>query len=195
MPLVLADPPPFLTITILLATLVTVFVWWRNRSRKSLVALAVAAIIAVAFFVISWRWESPREQAYRRVQGVIDAMNRYDTGAALAHVSDRFEYRGARKNDLRQAPLNAILRERRANIQAWGFSRDTTEYDADRCTISFSVNVTGDLGSRIGFFVKATVARDADGEYRMIGFRVYENTLQGANSPEFIVPGLGRSTP
>jgi hypothetical protein len=192
MPLIIADPPPFLTIVILLGTLVTGLICWRNRSRKSKVALAIAAVIAGAFFVISWRWESPREQAYRRVQGVIDAMNRYDTGAAMTHVSDRFDYRGARKQDLRQAPLNAILRERRANIQAWGFSRDTTEYEADRCTISFSVNVSGDLGSRIGFFVKATVAKDADGEYRMIGFRVFENTLQGSNSPEFVVPGLAR---
>jgi hypothetical protein len=192
MPHFLSDPPAFLTLVVVLAILATGFVWWRNRSRTTQIAFVIAVIIGLAFFVISWRWESPREQAHRRVQGVIDAMNRYDAGSAMPHVSDRFDYRGAKKGDLKQSQLNSIIRDRRANIQAWGFSRENVEYATDRCTIAFSVNVTGDIGSRLGFYVKATVGKDTDGEYRLTGFNVYENTLQGTNSAEFIVPGLGK---
>jgi hypothetical protein len=190
----LSDPPVFLQLVVILATAATAFVWWRERSRKAQVALGIVFALAIAFFAVSHFWESPREQATTRVRGVIAAMNRYDAGQAMAHVSDRFDYRGCTKGMLRQAELNRILRQYNAVLSAHGFTRDGVQYspDGNSCTIPFNVTVSGDIGSRPFFYVEATVVKDPDGEFRLAGFKVWENSLQGRNSSEFVVPGLGR---
>jgi hypothetical protein len=191
MPTVLSDPAPVLLVIYAIAALVALGVWYRRRDRKSQIALAATLAIVAALIGLSVWFESPREVAIRRVNGVIAAMNRYDTGAAVEHVSDRFDYRGVKKTGLRNAALNQILREYQAKIAPWDFDRNDVTYDsAGAVTIGFCVNVKGSLGSRPGFYVRATCVKDPDGEYRLSGFKVHESALQKAKSQEFIVPGM-----
>jgi hypothetical protein len=194
MPTVLSDPAPVYLVVYALAAMIALAVWYQRRDPKSRNAMiGVVSIVALLFFFNFW-FESPREKAIGRVHGVIAAMNQYDSGLAVTHVSDRFDYRGAKKSDLSHALLNQILRDHRTVISAWGFSRSDVSYDesGNAVTVGFGVNVTGTLGSRPGFYVRATAVKDADGEWRINGFKVYENAMQQTNSPEFIVPGLGK---
>ena len=194
MPTVLSDPAPVYLVVYALAALVALAVWYQRRDKKSRKAMIAMVSIVVLLFFFSFWFESPREKAIGRVHAVIAAMNRFDSGQAVEHVSDRFDYRGAKKSDLRNAELNQILQGHQAVISAWGFSRNDVSYDytGNAVTVGFGVNVTGTLGSRPGFYVKATAVKDPDGEWRIGGFKVYENAMQQTNSPEFIVPGLGK---
>ena len=193
MPTVLSDPAPVYLVVYALAAMLALAVWYQRRDRKSRNAMiGIVSVVALLYFFNFW-FESPREKAIGRVHGVIAAMNRFDSGLAVEHVSDRFDYRGAKKSDLRHAALNQILRHHQTVISAWGFSRnDVHDYSDNTVTVGFGVNVTGTLGSRPGFYVRATAVKDADGEWRINGFKVYENAMQQTNSPEFIVPGLGK---
>ena len=189
-----SDPPTYAILLYAIAAMIAVAVWYRRRDRKSHVAMiAVLAIVAALIFV-SYKLESPREEAIRRVNGVIDAMNRFEAGQAVEHVSETFNYRGAVRSSLQRAQLNQILRDRQARISAWDFARDDVQYDpsGNTVTIGFNVNVSGHDGSRPGFYVRATCIKDPDGQYRLSGFIVHENAMQKAKSPEFIVPGLGQ---
>ena len=190
----LSDPPPVVFVLYAIAAMIAVAVWYRRRDRKSQVAMiASLAILAILVF-LSYKFESPREEAIRRVNDVISAMNRFDSGLALEHVSDSFNYRGAKKGNLRSAPLNLLLRDDRAVLTSWDFARDDVQYDpsGNSVTIGFNVNVSGSSGSRPGFYVRATCIKDPDGQFRISTFKVHENAMQKANSSEFIVPGLGQ---
>ena len=191
MPTVFSDPAPVLLLVYAIAAILALGVWYRRRDRKSQLALAATLAIVAALVGLSVWFESPREVAIRRVNGVITAMNRYDAGAAMDHVSDRFDYRGVKKSGLRNAALNQLLREQKAVITPWDFDRNDVTYEADgSVTIGFCVNVKGSLGSRPGFYVRATCVKDPDGEYRLSGYKVHDSALQKARSPEFIVTGM-----
>ena len=84
----LSDPPTYAILLYAIAAMIAIAVWYRRRDRKSQAAMiAVLAIVAALIFV-SYKFESPREEAIRRVNGVIDAMNRFDAGQAFEHVSE-----------------------------------------------------------------------------------------------------------
>lgn len=187
-----SDPSPLWHLIYILAAMIAVFMWYRRRDRKSQIALIATAIITGSLLFISYWFESPREQAIKRVNGVIHGMNQFNTGLAVEHVSDRFSYKGAKKSSLSSAPLNQILRDHQARISAWDFAREDVSYsdNGNAVTIGFCVNVTGSLGSRPGFYVRATCVKDPDGLFRISGFTVHDSALQKQNSPEFVVPGM-----
>jgi hypothetical protein len=194
MPNFLTDPSPTMQFLAIIGLVIAIAVWYRYRDKKTLIAMIIVTAVVATLFTISWFWKSPREHAIDRATAITNAMNRFDLGRALENVSDNFNYKGCRKKDLKQAELNSILRSENAVISLWGFSRDEVVYSADgnSCEIGFGANVSGHHGSRPGFYVKMTVAKDADGEFRTTGFKVYEDYLKKENGGEFQVPGMNR---
>lgn len=72
MPNVLSDPPFLLYAILFIGFVIAGAVWYRLRSRKSLIAVAILALLLGALILIDRLVESPREESVRRVEAMAD---------------------------------------------------------------------------------------------------------------------------
>ena len=71
MPTALSDPSLALYVILIVVAAVTGMMWSRNRSRSNRINFGIAAAALLALFLIDWFVESPREEAARRVQEIL----------------------------------------------------------------------------------------------------------------------------
>jgi hypothetical protein len=196
MPTWLSDPSNGFYLVLFVLAVIAVMVWARNRTRGNLARAGVAVALLVAVFLIDRLVESPREEAVRKTQEMARAANEQFARPAPqrnwdgigAHISDQFDFHGAKKEDL----LNAI-----AQAPAHGdgegdvteFDRNRVEYQAgDRVMVPFVVRVfprgSNFTAPQARFHVEGVFARDPDGQYRLRGMRLFEDAGGGRQGVE-----------
>lgn len=189
MPVFLSDPPPALYLVLFLGVIVAASVWFRYQSRTTRwVAIGVLVLLLV-MCLIDRVTESPREQAVRRVEAIVAAVNARQPNDLLPHVSDSFDYRGLKKSNLSSVGTWQIIRDHNVRVAVWDFARDDVQFpDANTAVVGF-MSKGGANGREVPFYIRAKFVRDADGEWRVQSFTAYD-PLQKANGTPVSIPGM-----
>lgn len=185
MPSFLSDPPLFVYIILLLAVLACFWAWMNRRDRTSLLLFIAALGVLALVFLIDRLFESPREEAVRRVQAMAKAADERDTEGFLANVADTIEYQGdsgqpitISRDSLRQANMWALLKQYRVHVAAWGFSRDdAVAADDNTIEVGFLAKAEAD-GKQVPMYLRARFHRQADGQFKLTGLSSYDPVKQ-----------------
>ncbi len=188
MPTVLADPPPAVYVTLVLAALVVGGLWVRYRRRALLLAAALVVVCLILVGLIAAFTESPREQAVRKVKELAQAVSAQDWAKFSEHVSESFSADGLKKGDLRGGFDLATRNGVRAAV--WEFAlTEPVEVSDTRVVIRFDAKAEARAGGQAFKHLHATFEKDPDGQFRLRSFTPF-NYVQ-KNQRESI-PGLGR---
>src|SRR6266481_4044226 len=103
-------------------------------------ALAVLLLV----YGIDKTYESPREEAVRRVKAMAAAADAKNPDQFVEHLADTIEYRGGsqpvtvKKDEVRSGPFWHMLRQHDARVTVWDFSQgDAKQIDANTIEIGF----------------------------------------------------------
>jgi hypothetical protein len=190
MPHFLSDPSPTTYLLLVAAAVVTGVVAARWQDRKRVAPFAVALLLLGALYLIDRLYASPREDAVTLVGSMFDAVNAGHADRFLGAVSEAFDYRGMKKNDLKRA-LD-LARQHNVKVTAWNFDRNKVVYhDTTPPTVEivFDAKADGPTGQPVPKHVRMTFVRDPDGAYRMRSFATYNIVRKAEEEP---VPGLGK---
>lgn len=188
MPRFLADPT--LTTYLLFAVLVAVagVVWVRRRDRRATVALVVAGGLFVALLVVSFLFDSPREEASRRVEAMARAATDVQPDRFVEHLSKTFSAQGADRERVRQSGAWDLIRTHQVRVAVWAFGHDDTVYKSDdEVEIGFFAKAQVPTNEGLARYVKATFVRDPDGAFRLKTMQFFNpiNTKQPEPIPGF----------
>ena len=175
MPTFLSDPTLGVYLALLLVALAAVGVWLRNRTRPTAVFAAVAVGLLLALFGIDRAFESPREEAVRRVEAMATAANARNWPAVGTHMAEKFEYSGRTKAKfLADVSPVALRHDAAANFKS--FDRDNFEESAGgRLRIGFVGQFSTPAHGMLVVYIEAVFVKEADGAYRMQTFKVYDH--------------------
>jgi hypothetical protein len=181
MPTFLSDPPQAVYLILGALVFATGLVWFNRRSRKSLAVFLGVMLLAVAVGLIDMLFESPREEAVRRVKAMAHAADAKDNEAFVSHLADTVTYQGdsaatisLSREDLRRAPFWTQLRQLNAHVAVWDFSRtDVKEIDDKTIEIGFLAKGEAD-GKQMPMYFRATFTRQPDGTMKMSSFASYD---------------------
>jgi ketosteroid isomerase-like protein len=170
-------------------------VWIRTRDRRLAIGFAVAIGLLLLFGLIDLlRGETDTEQIVRKTRAMAAAVQAKDVDAIFRHVSDRFALGTVDKATFRAAAAETI----RANevqsltVNNFGPVRFTPAGADSSATariefVAFIAGVSGDFEGKRPLRVTARFVRDADGQWRLLGFDVFD----GVNGEPLTVPHLG----
>lgn len=190
MPDVLADPPSAVYVLLAVAALGAGFVWFRVRKRPAaIVALALFGLLALVVAADA-AFESPLEEADRRLRLMSDAAARKNWAGAFEHVSDQFKYDGRLgKKDI-QAAVAKAAGAHNASVRFKPIERDTVEHLPDGgIKVGFVAQADSPQfpNARYVVYVEAVFAKDPDGVLRMRSAKTFK--FLERKTPE-TVPGL-----
>jgi hypothetical protein len=185
MPTWLSDPSNATYLILVIFAVVAGVLWARNRDRRSLVVLLVAAALFGLVFVCDRLWESPREEAVRKVREISEAVNARDANKLLADVSDSFRYHNAKKADLRK--LIDLARQYNVRTAVWDFDRSRVEtLSPTEIDIVFDAKAELPGGAPFLRHFKARFVKDSDGQWRVQTFTPYNIARQERGGEEAI---------
>ena len=175
MPTFLSDPSFTLYVALILGVFVTGGLLVRKQDRGSLIRASVAALLLLLLFLCDRFYESPREEAVRRVQTMGQAVNDRNWDGLFAQISDKFQYDKYDKKSFRDL---VVLRAQQhtATVAFKNFDRNNfVELPDGQLQIGFDALIfTPSAVERIPLYIEATFKKEADGQYRLQGFTVYD---------------------
>jgi hypothetical protein len=197
MPNALSDPSSTLYAILVIVVFVLAAMWFRNRTRGSLIRVLIAASVLVGLFLIDKLFESPREEATRKLYEMAEASQHQDWDPMLRNISDSFKYKspGGReinKEDFRKLTKTIALIPGFKGVIVWDFDRaNFRPIDNDNFKIGFQAKPKDVPNPEWIAWIVATFHHDPDGEWRMSGFNRYELVKQDRNdNPPMDIPGF-----
>jgi hypothetical protein len=188
MPAFLADPSPTLILLLAVAAMAAAAAWFSRRSKRiGLVALALFALLAL-LLLLGQGYESPREEAVRRVNAMCTAATAADANAFIEHVSNSFSVNGKKRDALRNSGAWALVRQHRVTVTASAFDRGNVTYSGDNeLSLSFMAKAVAADGGQVWRWTTAKFVKDPDGGWRMAGVQFFDpiNTKQADAVPGF----------
>jgi hypothetical protein len=193
MPTFLSDPPQTIYLLLVAAAIVAGLVWLNRRERRALYVflgvLGVAALVVLVDRIL----ESPREEAVRRVQAMMDAADHRDPEAFASQLAEKVTYVSEQRpveftrEQLRSHQFWSLLRQFNVHVAAWDFSRDDVKWpDANSVEIGFLAK--GETqGKQFPFYFRATFTRQSDGQMKLTRLATFD-PLQ--RTKPLSIPGL-----
>lgn len=190
MPPILSDPPPALFLLLIVAVLISAAILYRRQNRKSLVVFAVIAILLVGLWIVSALYESPREEAVRRIQLMVQAVNERSAERFVAQTTDPVDYRtsgGSRmltKAEVRNSRFWGLLAEHNVEAGAWDFDRnEVREVAPDAIEIGFLAQGTVQ-GKPTPFYFRTVFRKQSNSEWLLASVSCFNPVNR--NQPESI---------
>ncbi len=172
MPTLLSDPPDALYIALFVLMLAGVGIWFRYRSRKTVIAAGAGIGLFVALLLIDKMFDSPREMVVRKANAMETDFNSGDWSRFEKHIAENFEHKGKRKKDVKEGMEFAKLNNR--TLAFWGFQRDDIQFlDAGTVIVGFDAKPNGADAELLHRYVKAKFAKGPGGQWQLIGFETY----------------------
>lgn len=191
MPSFLSDPSPTIFLLLIAAAAGAGWYAFREQTRKSLRPLAVVLGLLLLLFVLDFAFESPREEATRKIQEMADAASNQQPDKFVEHVSERFDAGGSSREKLRNSVAWGIIKRFNARVAVWDFDRSLFEWTGDN-EFKIEFLAKGESRTEGGFvmrYVRATFVRDPDGQYRLRDIKFYNPADKGMRVEEPI-PGF-----
>ncbi len=190
MPNFLSDPPFLLYAILFIGFVVAGAVWYRLRSRKSLIAVTAIGVLLGALILIDRFVESPREESVRRVEAMAAAATARDPTRFVEQLAKSFAYNGKTREDVRNSGIWNLIREYNARVAVWGLGKDDFQILSDT-EIEFGFYAKGQASGHPAAEVRYILSRfvkEADGAYRLKSMKFY--SLQNGNRAEEPITGF-----
>jgi len=188
MPTFLSDPATALYVVLAVAVLVTGVLLAKRQRRTDLINFAIPAVALLALFVIDQVYESPRETVARTLKEMESASQGRKYDELFKHVSEKFQYKSLDKKGLREK-ANLAEGYFPEGVRIWNVNRaNFKQIDESTIEQEFDVQPVNHPEGRyqcVGVFKK-----EADGEWRMVTFRLYPVVGGGEGRQEVTPPGL-----
>lgn len=161
--------------------------WWQTRRRVALITLAFALGLGGLYFLLDRLVETDREQIERKVRLMAAAVQAHSTDSIFSHISESFQRGGTGREAFRSFTENALRNSWVNEIEVWGFEFGddfrsssqvpigATTRQAEVAQVSFMVKPKGGRLPHEPFLrCDARFVRDADGQWRLLGFDLFE---------------------
>lgn len=173
MPTFLSDPPIAALVALGVVVLIFGGLWARYRKRPLLAAFGVLAVLLVVWIVLAVAFESPREEAVRRVNDMAAAVTAKDRAKFGENVSESFE-----KGKLKKADLLGYFDQGAAyNLRAtaWDFAlTDPPRVTDTEVVIQFEGKAETSRGEPLVRHFQATFVKDPDGKFRLKTYQAFD---------------------
>ena len=190
MPNVFSDPPFLLYTILVIGFVIGGAAWYRLRSRKSRIAVAVLAVLLGALILIDRLVESPREESVRRVEAMAAAATARDPARFVEQLAKSFAYNGKTRVDVRNSGIWNLIREYNARVAVWGLGKDDFQILSDT-EIEFGFYAKGEAAGQPGAvlrYIRTRFVKEADGAYRMKAMKFY--SIENGNRAEEPIAGF-----
>jgi len=191
MPTFLSDPTNGFYIIALIIALVGIGLWYRSRDKGSVVRAAILVGALVLVFAIDKLVESPREESVRKVNEITAAINEKNQEKFLANISDDFEYKGIKKDKLKDGQVWKLVEQHSPKVSS-KTDREDVQYPSKtnpNIVIGFTSRIES-AGMDIPVYFRATFGKDSDGQWRLKTFTAYDDPIKKGNGSEMNLPGL-----
>lgn len=200
MPTALSDPSPTLYGILVIITLVMAGIWVRTRTRNNLTRFLIALGALGAVYLIDKLVESPREESSRKVEEMAKASRDKNWDDLFKNVSDSFTYKGPAGSEHNKTSFRELFKAIEAMYPDF---KGLVILDIHRADYRVVDEKTGTVGftvmSRdnptIRMYIVATFRKEADGQWRMIDFKGYDELKQEHRGPQVPIPGLDSRLP
>jgi hypothetical protein len=175
MPTFLSDPSLVLYALLGVAFIISLAVWSRRRDRKSLLAVGGAGLLLLGLFLLDRAFESPREEANRRIETLAAAATAVNPDLFVEQLSPSFKHNGADRERVRTAGFWNLIRQHNARVAVWGFGKGEFEEIGDN-EIEIGFYVKGEAAGFQGALIrraKARFVRDRDSAWRAKGIKFF----------------------
>jgi hypothetical protein len=156
--------------------------------RIGAIAGVIGVLLFVGLYVGDSVYESDREQIVRKMNEMSAGVQSRNLNAVFANISESFRKGGTSKAALRSLADKAQMSHQVDEVVIWGIEMDRVPKDSKPVDVDFLFKVKGSLSSGEFFRGKATFVRDADGQWRMQTFDVF-NPAAESRTP-IAIPGL-----
>jgi hypothetical protein len=197
MPTALSDPSSTLYAILVIIFFVLAALWFRNRTRGNFIRLLIAACALVGLFVIDQLFESPREEATRKIHEMAQASQDKNWNALFSNISDSFTYKGPGGGQFDKETFRKLTKSIESipgfnGVVVWDFHpADFRPIDTDNVKIGFRAKLKDVPNPEYVGWIVATFHRDPDGQWRMSGFNRYDPVKQDRNdNPPLDIPGF-----
>ena len=188
MPTLLADPTRTMYIAFGAIVLVLGALAWRRQKKADVITFAVGAALLLVLYLIDLSIESPREQIVRKLKEMESASRAGKYDELFKHVSDSFHYKSLDKKGLRAKAdeANAYFPD---GVRIWNATRSNYKPMTDG-TIEQEFDVQPANNPQFRYQCVGVFKKEADGEWRMITFRLYPVVSENGKREEVTPPGL-----
>ena len=188
MPTLLSDPSTTFYAFLGIMAIVLVGLWLRSRKRGDLIRALLGVALLGAAISIDQFVESPREEATRKIGEMCKSTQDKKWDDVFKHVSDSFRYKEVDKKTFREKAKSIEGLPEFKGVTVWDFARaDFKQIDDKNLQLGFRAQLR-DLPISQSYIL-ATFAKEADGQWRMSGFKRYDPAKQTLGE-QLPVPGL-----
>ncbi len=180
MPTLLSDPPQWLYLVLGGALVITGALAAQKQDRRAVIPFGIAFLLMLALFLLDKFFESPREEAVRRVHMMQMAADTRNADAFVEHVADKVNVqtdqgmKTATRDALKKSDFWAMLRQFNVRVSVTSFSRDdVTVIDDNTIEIGFVAKGEAD-GKSIPLYARATFGKQSDGSFKLTAFKTFE---------------------
>ncbi|VTR95496.1 unnamed protein product [Gemmata massiliana] len=181
MPSILSDPPPVLYLILAVALAVTGAIAAKRQDRKSAIPFGIAVLLLLLVFLIDRLYDSPREEAVRRLTEMGAAANAKNPDAFIKQVADKVsvqtdasQTKVATRDELKKSGFWELLRQFRVTVSVSGFSRDDVKViDDNTIELGFIAKAEAD-GKTIPVYMRATFGKQPDGSFKLTALKAFE---------------------
>jgi hypothetical protein len=188
MPTFLADPSTALYAILGVAVLVTGVLAAKRQKRSDLINFLIPTAALLALFLIDEMYDSPREAVARALKEMESASQAKKYDDLFKHVSDKFQYRSLDKKGLRE---KAGLAEGYfpEGVRIWNVTRDNFKPKHDG-SVEQEFDVQPVSSPQFRYICVGVFRQEADGQWRLMTFRLYPVVGGGGERQEVTLPGL-----
>jgi hypothetical protein len=173
MPTLLSDPPIAGLVTLGVLVLAAGGLWLRYRGKALLGIAAGLLVLLIVWIIFGVLFESPREEAVRRVKAMADAVTAKDWAKFGENVSESFAAKGRKKADLKAAFDEAGRYN--AEATAWEFAlTDPPRVSDTEVVIQFDAKGKLPTGEQLPRHFETTFGKDPDGKFRLKSYKAFD---------------------
>jgi hypothetical protein len=161
----------------ILAALVLLVLWWRDRRRLWLYAVSVVGLLILLYLLLDYAVETDGEQIGRHLQEMSDAVHRHEPDGVFTHVADDFQIAGKDKKALQELAGRYIRSGTVTEVEVWKYHFvEKTKQTPPIAKVTFQVKVKGNLGGLENAFYlcKAEFEQGRDKEWRLKSFQLFD---------------------
>jgi hypothetical protein len=184
MPTFLSDPPPIVYILLGGLLVITGAIAAQKQDRRAAIPFGIAALLLLVVFLIDRLFESPREEAVRRVYLMQIAADTKNPDVFVEQVADKVNFQTAQgqtktvtREELKNSGFWSMLRQLNIHVAVWDFSRNDVK-DFGNGTIEIGFMAKGELPdhNQQMIYVRTTFTRQSDGSFKLTAFRSFHPT-------------------
>ncbi|AMV27063.1 hypothetical protein VT84_21860 [Gemmata sp. SH-PL17] len=181
MPSILSDPPPVLYLILAVALAVTGAIAAKRQDRKSAIPFGIAALLLLLVLLIDRLYDSPREEAVRRLTEMGAAANAKNPDTFVKQVADKVsvqtdtnQTKVATRDELKKSAFWGMLRQFQVAVTVSGFSRDDVKViDDNTIELGFIAKAEAE-GKTVPVYMRATFGKQSDGSFKLTALKAFE---------------------